>query len=143
MVIQFRSCQLKLSVQDMQVLFSEQVKMRTAMQEKEPAQSGINSEQDGNQISATMDIKTLKVELENVKSKMVELQNDYVELQQEYEKINNKQKNPSGWGLNWRKIKKSFHVKPTGDETRDGEDMPKSPKPTRHKGTPRRRLSAS
>ena len=70
----------------MQVLFSEQVKMRAAMHEKEPAQIGIQSEQEENQTSATMDIKALKAELENVKSQMVELQNDYCELQQEYKK---------------------------------------------------------
>ncbi|XP_061343678.1 BTB/POZ domain-containing protein DOT3 isoform X3 [Gastrolobium bilobum] len=126
-----------------QVLFSEQVKMRAAMQEKEPAQNGINSEHDGNQISAALDIKSLKAELENVKSKMVELQSDYFELQQEYEKLSNKPKNLSGWSLNWRKIKKSFHTKTAGDETENGQDIPKSSNPVRHKGTPRRRVSMS
>lgn len=140
-VIQPKSCHLNGSIQDMQVLFSEQVKMRAAMQEKEPAQSGINSEQDGNQASASMDVKTLKAELENVKSNMVELQSDYFELQREYGKLSNKPKN--GWGLNWRKIKNSLHVKPAGDETRDGQDMPKSPNPTQRKGALRRRLSMS
>lgn len=128
-----------------QVLFVEQVKMRAAMQEKEPAQSGINSQQDVNQTSETIDIKTLKAELENVKSNMVELQNDYFELQEEYKKLtsNDKPKNLSGWSLNWRKIKKSFHVKPTGGETRDGQDMPTSPNHTRRRSAPRRRLSVS
>lgn len=142
-IVVLKSFQLNESVQDMQVLFSEQVKMRAAMQEKELAQSGINSEQEGNQTSATIDIKTLKTELESVKSKMVELQNDYFELQQDYEKLSNKPKNPLGWGLNWRKIKSSFHVKPAGDETRDGQGIPKSPNPTQRKGTPRRRLFVS
>ncbi|KAK7247420.1 hypothetical protein RIF29_42303 [Crotalaria pallida] len=127
-----------------QVLFSEQVKMRVAMQDKEPAQSGINYEQEGNETSASMDIKTLKAELENVKSNMVELQNDYFELQREYEKLSNKPKNSSsGWSLNWRKIKNSFHAKPAGDEIGDGPDTQKSPKPIRHRGTPRTRLSMS
>ncbi|CAJ2677057.1 unnamed protein product [Trifolium pratense] len=128
-----------------QVLFAEQVKMRAAMQEKEPAQSGINSEHDVNQISASMDIKTLKTELENVKSNMVELQNDYFELQEEYKKLSNndKSKNPSSWGLNWRKIKNSFHVKHAGCETRDGQDIPTSPNHTRRRSAPRRRLSTS
>jgi hypothetical protein len=129
----------------MQVLFAEQVKMRAAMQEKEPAQSGINSEHDVNQISASMDIKTLKTELDNVKSKMVELQNDYFELQEEYKKLSttDKSKNPSSWGINWRKIKNSFHVKHGGCETRDGQDIPTSPSRTRRRSAPRRRLSMS
>ncbi|XP_027365621.1 BTB/POZ domain-containing protein DOT3 isoform X1 [Abrus precatorius] len=126
-----------------QVLFSEQIKMRAAMQEKEPAQSGIQSEQEGNQTSATMDIKALKAELESVKSKMVELQNDYFELQQEYEKLSNKPKNSSGWTLNWRKIKNSLHIKPTGVDIGDRKDSPKSPNTTLRRGTPRRRLSMS
>ncbi|XP_020233281.1 BTB/POZ domain-containing protein DOT3 isoform X1 [Cajanus cajan] len=126
-----------------QVLFSEQVKMRTAMQEKEPAQSGSQSEQEGNQTSATLDIKTLKTELENVKSKMVELQNDYFELQQEYEKLSNKPKNSSGWTLHWRKIKNSLHTKPAGIEIGERQDMPKSPNRILRIINPRRRLSMS
>ncbi|OIW17888.1 hypothetical protein TanjilG_19857 [Lupinus angustifolius] len=127
-----------------QVLFSEHVKMRTAMQEKEPAQSGINYEQDGGQTSATtMDIKTLKTELEKVKSDMLELQNDYFELQKEYEKLSNKPKNSSGWGKNWQKIKNSFHTKPAGDEIGYGQDRQKSPNPIRHRGNLRTRFSMS
>lgn len=127
----------------MQVLFSEQVKIRAAMQDKEPAQSGINNEQDGIQTSANMEIKTLKAELENVKSNMVELQNDYFELQREYEKLNKQPKNSLGWSLNWRKIKNSFHTKPAGDENGDGQDMLNTQNPIRRKGTPRTRLSMS
>jgi len=127
----------------MQVLFSEQVKMRTAMQEKEPAQSGIQSEQEGNQTSATMDIKALKAELENVKSKMVDLQNDYFELQQEYEKLSSKPKNSTGWTLHWRKIKNSLHTKPAGVEIGDRQDIPKSPNNILRILNPRRRLSMS
>ncbi|QCD84695.1 hypothetical protein DEO72_LG2g5050 [Vigna unguiculata] len=126
-----------------QVLFSEQVKMRTAMQEKEPAQSGIQSEQEGNQTSASMDIKALKAELENVKSKMVDLQNDYFELQQEYEKLSNKPKNSSGWILHWRKIKNSLHTKPAGVEIGDRQDTPKSPNTVIRILNPRRRSSMS
>ncbi|XP_057421357.1 BTB/POZ domain-containing protein DOT3 isoform X2 [Lotus japonicus] len=128
----------------LRAVVQEQVKLRAAMQEKEPAQSGIQTEQDENQISATIDIKTLKAELENVKSKMVELQSDYFELQQEYEKLsNNKPKNSSAWSFNWRKIKNSFHTKPAGVETGDGQDKPKTPNQTRSKETPRRRQSMS
>ncbi|XP_048335042.2 BTB/POZ domain-containing protein DOT3 isoform X3 [Ziziphus jujuba] len=108
-----------------QVLFSEQVKMRAAMQEKEAAPSGNNSEQEGNHSSTDMEIKTLKAELESVKMKMIELQNDYVELLQDYEKLSNKNKHTSGWSIGWRRIKKSFHTKPDKDET-GGEEQQRS-----------------
>lgn len=102
-----------------QVLFSEQVKMRMAMQGKKPEAQGNTSEQEENQSSTNMEIKTLKEELENVKAKMAELQNDYSELQQEYEKLSNKHKNESGWSLGWKKIKKSFYIKREEEETGD------------------------
>ncbi|XP_038905473.1 BTB/POZ domain-containing protein DOT3 isoform X1 [Benincasa hispida] len=98
-----------------QVLFSEQVKMRSAMQEKEKAPSS-DSDQDGNHLSTDREIKNLKTELESVKAQMAELQSDYSELQQEYEKLSNKQKNITSWGLGWKKIKNSFHTRVDGDE---------------------------
>lgn len=101
----------------MQVLFSEQVKMRTAMQEKEPALQCDNSEQDGTQPSTSIEIKNLREELENVKTRMAALQKDYSELQREYEKLSNKHKIVSSWSLGWRKIKNSFHSKADADET--------------------------
>ncbi|GLT43955.1 hypothetical protein SLA2020_178760 [Shorea laevis] len=109
-----------------QVLFSEQVKMRMAMQGKEPIQRVDNYEQEENQSPTNIEIKTLKEELENVKTKMAELQDDYSELQKEYEKISKKQRNSSGagWTLGWRKIKNSFHTKGEGDETGDGHQRP-------------------
>lgn len=107
-----------------QVLFSEQVKMRTAMQEKELAPSGNNSEQEGNHSSTDAEIKRLKAELENVKTRMAQLQSDYSELQQEYEKINKQQKNISRWSLGWRKIKRSFHTKVEGSETGESQQQP-------------------
>ncbi|XP_031285006.1 BTB/POZ domain-containing protein DOT3-like [Pistacia vera] len=103
-----------------QVLFSEQVKMRTAMTR------GENSEQDENQSSTSVEIKNLKVELENVKTRMTELQADYSELQQEYEKLSNKQKIITGWSSGWRKIKGSFHSKVDPDETGDRQQRPNS-----------------
>ncbi|XVF58983.1 hypothetical protein PTKIN_Ptkin07bG0237100 [Pterospermum kingtungense] len=104
-----------------QVLFSEQAKMRMAMQGKEPLTRGDNSEQEEDRPSTSTEIKNLKSELENVKTTMAELQNDYSDLQQEYEKICSKYKHPSGWSLNWRKIKKSFHVKAESDDNGDGQ----------------------
>ncbi|XP_028755159.1 BTB/POZ domain-containing protein DOT3-like isoform X1 [Neltuma alba] len=127
-----------------QVLFSEQVKMREAMLEKEPEPSGNNYEQDVNQSFTNAEIQALKSELENVKSKMAELHNDYSELQREYEKLgNSKPKSASGWVLNWRKIKQSFHAKLDADETGERQDKPKSPYPDRLRANPSRRLSMS
>ncbi|KAA8546817.1 hypothetical protein F0562_003259 [Nyssa sinensis] len=105
----------------MKVLFSEQAKMRAAMQGKEQAASGNNTDQEGRWSSTNEEIKTLKMELEKVKIEMAELQKDYSELQREYEKQNNKQRNVSGWTFGWRKIKNSalFHGKVDGEETRD------------------------
>ncbi|KAI6699576.1 hypothetical protein NL676_013900 [Syzygium grande] len=126
----------------MQVLFSEQVKMRVAMQGKEQEQSGNNSEQEGNQSSTEIEIKNLRAELENVKAKMAELQTDYTELQQEYEKLNNnKQRNGSTWSSGWRKIKNSFHSKQEGDEIGDGENRPSPAR--KYKASFRRRKSMS
>ncbi|PON86140.1 Voltage dependent potassium channel [Trema orientale] len=100
-----------------QVLFSEQVKIRATMQEKDPPASGNVSEQEGNQPSTDMEIKALKAELENVKRKMAELQSDYSELQHEYDKVGSKHKNTPRWSFGWRKIKNSFHAKIDGDES--------------------------
>ena len=100
----------------MQVLFSEQVKMRSAMQEKEKAPSSDNSVEDGNPLSTDREIKNLKEELQSVKTQMAGLQRDYSELQQEYEKLSNKQKNVAGWVFGWKKIKNSFQTRVDGDE---------------------------
>ncbi|XWS41574.1 hypothetical protein CRYUN_Cryun17cG0093400 [Craigia yunnanensis] len=123
-----------------QVLYSEQAKMRMAMQGEEPLTRGDNSEQEEHQPSTNTEIKNLKSELENVKTKMSELQNDYSDLQQEYEKIRNKHKNASGWSLNWRKIKNSFHVKEESDDTGDGQHRSN---PVRFRISFRRRRSVS
>ncbi|KAK8672983.1 hypothetical protein V6N13_111339 [Hibiscus sabdariffa] len=104
-----------------QVLFSEQAKMRMAMQGKEPMTVGDNSEQDEPRPSTNTEIKNLRSELENVKTKMTELQNDYSDLQKEYEKITSKHKNASGWIVNWRKIKNSFHIMTESDDNGDGQ----------------------
>ncbi|XP_048427069.1 BTB/POZ domain-containing protein DOT3-like isoform X1 [Pyrus x bretschneideri] len=123
-----------------QVLFSEQVKMRTVMQEKE-SPSGDSSEQHGNHSSTDAEIKNLKAELENVKMKMAELQSDYSELQHEYERIiSNKQKNVSGWSLGWRKIKNSFHTKVEENETGGNQQRTN---PARRRTTSIRRSSIS
>ncbi|XP_030974459.1 BTB/POZ domain-containing protein DOT3 isoform X3 [Quercus lobata] len=103
-----------------QVLLSEQLKMREEMLDK----NGNTSEPEGNQSSTNMEIKTMKTELENMKKKMEALQSDYSGLQQEYGKLSNKPKNASGWAFSWRKIKNSFHTKLDGDETGDGQQRP-------------------
>ncbi|XP_037493834.1 BTB/POZ domain-containing protein DOT3 isoform X2 [Jatropha curcas] len=124
-----------------QVLFSEQVKMRSAMRGKEPTTTSNNSEQEVSQASTRTEIMTLKAELENVKTQMAELQQDYSELQHEYGKLNKQQKHTSGWNLSWKEIRKSalFNRKMDG-ENREGPDNPKSPV---HKMNFRRRQSVS
>ncbi|KAA8530857.1 hypothetical protein F0562_005519 [Nyssa sinensis] len=106
-----------------QVLFSEQVRIRAAMQGKEQAASGDNTDQEGSWSSTKKEIKTLKTELEKVKMEIAELQRDYSELHQEYEKLNKKQRNLSGWTFGWRKIKNSalLHRKVDGNETEEGQ----------------------
>ncbi|KAG6767326.1 hypothetical protein POTOM_028525 [Populus tomentosa] len=105
-----------------QVLFSEQVKMRAAMQGKEPAASDNNSEQEITQTSTKTEIMALRAELENIKTQMTELQRDYSELQHEYEKQNNKHRNGSAWNFGWTKIRTSalFHRKLEGNEGGEG-----------------------
>ncbi|KAA3457388.1 BTB/POZ domain-containing protein DOT3 [Gossypium australe] len=110
-----------------QVLFSEQAKMRMAMQGKESSIIADNSEQEEPRPSTNTEIKNLKSELENVKTKMAELQNDYSDLQQEYEKITSKHKNASPWILNWRKIKHSLHVVAESDDNGDGQQRQNKP----------------
>lgn len=113
--------------------------MRTAMQEKDPASRGNNSEQDETQSPTTsVEIKNLRTELENVKTRMAELQTDYSELQREYEKLGNKHKIVSGWSLGWRKIKNSFHTKADAEETGNQQKRSNS---ASHRSTFRRRLS--
>ncbi|KAI3864480.1 hypothetical protein MKW92_012758 [Papaver armeniacum] len=93
----------------MQVLLSEQVKMRAAINTKEmilPTGSAI--EHSNNLLYTNKEIKDIKAELDMVKTKMSELQNEYYDLQQEFEKLNNKQKHASGWDSGWKKIKNSF-----------------------------------
>lgn len=110
------------------MLFSEQVKMRMMMQDKQPGKKEENSEGgEGKRISKDNEIKTLKEELENVKKNMAELQNDYNELQQEYEKLSSKQKKSTrNWGLRWQKVKKSFQIKREDDEIRYRTQRPSS-----------------
>ncbi|RZC89505.1 hypothetical protein C5167_027048 [Papaver somniferum] len=108
-----------------QVLLSEQVKMRAAINTKEmilPTGSAI--EHGNNLLYTNKEIKDIKAELDMVKTKMSELQNDYYDLQQEFEKLSNKQKHASGWNSGWKKIKNSFfqsrmdsHVTLSSDET--------------------------
>ena len=124
----------------MQVLFSEQVKMRTAMQGKETAPRTDNSEQEESQSSTSLEIRNLRTELENVKTRMGGLQSDYAELQREYEKLSRRQKIVTGWSSGWRKIKNSFHTKVEGDET--GNQQRRSNSTSRRSGW-RRRLSIS
>ncbi|XP_043721500.1 BTB/POZ domain-containing protein DOT3-like isoform X2 [Telopea speciosissima] len=95
-----------------QVLFSEQLKVREAIQKKEPVPNEI-TEQESRWTSAEKKIETTKAELEMVKTMLQEMQKDYYELQQEWEKLNIKQKSVSSWSNGWKKLKNStfFHGK--------------------------------
>ncbi|XP_021752632.1 BTB/POZ domain-containing protein DOT3-like [Chenopodium quinoa] len=88
-----------------QVLFSEQVKMRAAMESKEQTTDGNARENDESWSTTKKEMTTLRTELEIVKDRMSELQRDYSELQQEYIKQINKQRSNSGWIFRWKKIK--------------------------------------
>ncbi|XP_015076313.1 BTB/POZ domain-containing protein DOT3 isoform X2 [Solanum pennellii] len=104
-----------------QVLLSEQVKMRAAVHGKDITESDDNSDKENRWSSTKNEVKSLREELENVKIQMGELHRDYSELQQEYEKTNNKHRSP--WTSGWRKMKKSalFIRKMIEDETQEGE----------------------
>ncbi|CAN8236837.1 unnamed protein product [Cochlearia groenlandica] len=104
-----------------QVLFSEQVKMRMMMREKKQETKEENSDE-VKLLSRDNEIKILKEELETVKKKMSEIHKDYNDLQEEYERLLiSKQKSTTthNWGIRWLKIKKSIQTKQEDDETRD------------------------
>ncbi|KAJ8541969.1 hypothetical protein K7X08_016835 [Anisodus acutangulus] len=104
-----------------QVLLSEQVKMRAAVQGKDITASDDNSDKENSWSSMKKEVTSLKEELEKVKMQMIELQRDYSELQQEYVKVNNKPR--SSWTSGyWRRVKKSaiFNRKMAEDETQEG-----------------------
>ncbi|PIA52172.1 hypothetical protein AQUCO_01000212v1 [Aquilegia coerulea] len=101
----------------MQVLYSEQIKMRAAMNGKGPMQHDIMCEQDSTW-STKKEIKNIISELQKIRTSIEELQHDYSQLQQEFEKAN-KQKIVSGWSSGWKKFKTStlFHGKMNAMDT--------------------------
>ncbi|CAL1376739.1 unnamed protein product [Linum trigynum] len=125
-----------------QVLFSEQVKLRAAMQRKESAESSNISEHQTHQTETKSEIMTLKAELENVKTQMTELQKDYLELQLDYARLSNKQKQTLSWNFGWKRIRRSslFHRKADGEEVEEGRQRSHS---TSGKPSLRRRMSIS
>lgn len=122
-----------------QVLFSEQVKIRAAVQGKDHTVSDENLTQEGSWSCTKKEVNILKAELEIIKSHMGDLQKDYVELQHEYEKLNNSHKNL--WTFGWLKIKKSVlpQTKVDGDDTCEAQLRSNSD----HKSRFRRRQSIS
>ncbi|XP_042517385.1 BTB/POZ domain-containing protein DOT3 isoform X2 [Macadamia integrifolia] len=124
-----------------QVLFSEQLKVRAAIHEKKPVPDEI-TEQENRWSSAEKEIESTKAELGMVKTMLQELQKDYSELQQELEKLNIKQKSASSWSYGWKKLKSStfFHGKIDSDTTRDENH---SQTPTGSKVSRQRRRSIS
>ncbi|XP_052189364.1 BTB/POZ domain-containing protein DOT3 [Diospyros lotus] len=123
-----------------QVLFSEQVKMRAAVQGKEQPTICGNSDQE--ESLSTKEIRILKAELEKVKEEMQELKRDYTELQREYIRLNKQPSNPSGWPFGWRKIRSSgfFGRKVDGTDAREGQHKSNS---MDHRVNLRERMSVS
>ncbi|KAK6150419.1 hypothetical protein DH2020_015351 [Rehmannia glutinosa] len=123
-----------------QVLFSEQVKIRAAIQGKSQTETVENSDQETSWSSTNKDVKALKIELEKVKTQMAELQRDYLELQQENQKQNIRPRKSSGWTLGWRKIRKSALYNLNADEeTNETHNRPNQSR----RGSFRRRQSLS
>ncbi|XP_010266673.1 PREDICTED: BTB/POZ domain-containing protein DOT3 [Nelumbo nucifera] len=124
----------------LQVLFSEQAKMRAAIEEKEPKPNMGIPEQES--WSSTKEMRSMKEELHKVKTMMAELQRDYSELQQEFEKLNIKQRSLSRWSSKWKKLKSStfFNEKMDGEETGETQE---SQNPVGCRVNCRRRLSMS
>ncbi|KAG8383524.1 hypothetical protein BUALT_Bualt04G0022500 [Buddleja alternifolia] len=123
-----------------QVLFSEQVKIRATTQGKSETEIADNSERENGGSSTAKEIKALKIELEKVKTQMAEVQRDYSELQQDYQKQHIKHRNSSAWTNGWRKFRKSalFHAKIDGEETDENHNR----KIQSRRGSFRRRRSA-
>nr|XP_016496487.1 PREDICTED: BTB/POZ domain-containing protein DOT3-like isoform X3 [Nicotiana tabacum] len=91
----------------LQVLFSEQVKMKAAIQGKDHITSDDESDKESSQSPSKKEVKSLKEELEKIKIQMEELQRDYSELQHDYEKVNNKNRKTT-WTFGWRKKKSAL-----------------------------------
>lgn len=106
-------------------MFSEQVKMKAAIQGKDYIASDDESDKESSQSPSKKEVKSLKEELEKLKIQMTDLQRDYTGLQQEYEKANNKPRIP--WTSGWRKMKKSslFNRKMVEEESQEGENRVK------------------
>ncbi|KAH6760159.1 Phototropic-responsive NPH3 family protein [Perilla frutescens var. hirtella] len=109
-----------------QVLFSEQMKIKAAIQGNVQTETADKSDQESSRSSTNKEVKALKIELEKVKVQMAELQRDHSELQQEYQKQKVSQRNSSGWTVGWRKIRKSalFNFKVDGEETDESHNRP-------------------
>ncbi|CAI9109454.1 OLC1v1009276C1 [Oldenlandia corymbosa var. corymbosa] len=124
-----------------QVLFSEQIKMRAIIRGKDKTASDDTQDEGGNWLCSKNEVNSLRAELESVKAKMTELQTDYFELQQEYGKLGTKQRSLSTWKFGWSKIKKPslFHRKTDEEETVEGQNASHSD----HKTKFRRRMSIS
>lgn len=95
----------------MQVLFSEQIKMRSTMQEKDITQDQVVSDED-RKPSSKEEIQKVILELEKIKTSIAELQHGYSDLQREVGKIN-EQRDVSGRSSKWKKFVNStlFHGK--------------------------------
>ncbi|KAL8476174.1 hypothetical protein ACS0TY_028729 [Phlomoides rotata] len=109
-----------------QVLFSEQGKIRNGIQGNSQIEIADKPDQESSRSSTSKEVKSLRIELEKVKEEMAEMQRQYSELQQEYQKHKVKQRKSSGWTVGWQKLRKSalFNLKMDGEDTDESHNRP-------------------
>ncbi|KAK1423741.1 hypothetical protein QVD17_19049 [Tagetes erecta] len=112
-----------------QVLFTEQVKLRATMNVKQEEANMNNAElQEDNGSSTKEEIKMLKVELEKMMMVIEELQRDYLNLQKDCKNMRTNQNALSGWIFGWKKLKKTtlFHGKISENENTEEREKVKN-----------------
>lgn len=140
-----------------QVLFSEQLKVRNAITNSTLTEAGESHHQlmmstrkqllEGTPQSfqegwatAKKDINTLKFEMESVKAKYLELQNDMDNLQRQFEKMastKSGKQSSSAWSAGWKKLSKL--TKMTSAEAHDiGAQISETGVPEKTRKGPRR-----
>ncbi|KAG9451525.1 hypothetical protein H6P81_011490 [Aristolochia fimbriata] len=117
-----------------QVLFTEQVKMKETMQRESSSKEDFSGRE--NSWSATKEeVQSLKEEVEKMKDKVEELQQDYSFLHQEYDKLSKGSKSSTRTPV-WKKIRNSAFFRRKGDEEEERRTMPST-----DRGRPLRRVS--
>ncbi|XP_068643185.1 BTB/POZ domain-containing protein DOT3 [Aristolochia californica] len=105
-----------------QVLFTEQVKMKETMQRDAISKKDF-SDQEGIWSATKQEVQNLKEEVEKMKDKVSELQQDYSFLHQEYDKLAKSSKNTTVWVPVWKKIRNSALFRRRRDEEEERGEM--------------------